>query len=84
MLVLNIMITFWIPNISIGAHLGGLAAGAIAGWFMLTPRWKPLPRWVTYASPIVVALAAIIVCYLTTAPARSISPSSRTRRPGRV
>ena len=65
-LILNIMITFWIPNISIGAHLGGLAAGAIAGWFMLTPRWKPLPRWVTYASPIVVALAAIMVCYVTT------------------
>ncbi len=66
LLLLNIMITFWIPNISIGAHLGGLAAGALAGWFMLAPRWRPLPRWITYASPIVAGLAAIVVCYLTT------------------
>ena len=82
--ILNIMITFWIPNISIGAHLGGLAAGAIAGWFMLTPRWKPLPRWVTYASPIVVALAAIMVCYLTTRTATQVAPVVLTRRPGGV
>lgn len=60
-LILNVMITFWVPNISIGAHIGGLVAGAAAGWFMLTPRWKPVPRWLTYASPVLVGIAAVAV-----------------------
>lgn len=61
-LILNLMITFWVPNISIGAHIGGLVAGSVAGWFMLTPRWHPMPRWVTYAAPVAVGVASLVVC----------------------
>lgn len=33
-IVLNLALSFLIPNISIGGHIGGLVGGAIAGWLM--------------------------------------------------
>lgn len=32
LLIANVIITFVVPGISIGGHLGGLAAGALVGW----------------------------------------------------
>ena len=37
LLVINLIFTFVLPGISIGAHLGGLAGGTVVGWFMLRP-----------------------------------------------
>lgn len=53
-LVLNLGITFLIPGISIGGHLGGLLAGGIAGWLMfeVADRRRALK---------VPALAAVVV-----------------------
>lgn len=37
LLVINLILTFAVPGISIGAHVGGLVGGALTGWFMLHP-----------------------------------------------
>lgn len=41
LLLINVALSFAIPQISIGGHLGGLAGGTIAGYAMLHPRATP-------------------------------------------
>ncbi|MCB1001200.1 MAG: rhomboid family intramembrane serine protease [Acidimicrobiales bacterium] len=59
-LLLNFFLTFAIPGISIGGHLGGAAAGAICGFVMLAPRWRPVPDWVKWATPIAVLVISVL------------------------
>jgi len=42
LLVINLILTFVIPGISIGAHVGGLVGGATTGWFMLHPARRSM------------------------------------------
>lgn len=46
LLIINIVLTFLIPNVSIGGHLGGLVAGALAA-----AACYQLPRWLDRPAP---------------------------------
>ena len=59
-LILNLVLTFTISGISIGGHVGGALAGAVCGWVMLAPQWKPVPTWAGWATPVAVALVAVV------------------------
>jgi membrane associated rhomboid family serine protease len=60
-LVLNLLITFTIPGISIGGHLGGVVAGALCAVVVLAPGHKGYPQWATYAVPAGVGLLSIVL-----------------------
>ena len=63
-LILNLFITFAIPGISIGGHLGGAAAGAICGLVMLAPGHRRPPAWVIWATPVAVGVVSVIASVL--------------------
>jgi membrane associated rhomboid family serine protease len=64
-LLINLVITITIPGISIGGHIGGLVGGAACGVVLIPPRGRSYARWVGYAAPIVVGLAAFLIAYST-------------------
>lgn len=41
LLAINLLLTFLVPRISVGGHLGGLVAGAVTGSVLLGPRANP-------------------------------------------
>jgi membrane associated rhomboid family serine protease len=60
LLVLNLIITFTLPGISIGAHVGGIIGGAVAGWVMMAPRYRRIPEGATYAAPIAIMVISVV------------------------
>jgi membrane associated rhomboid family serine protease len=59
-LILNLVLTFTISHISKGAHVGGALVGALCGYVMLAPSWKPYPKWVSYVTPIALTVACVV------------------------
>ena len=60
-LVLNLLITFTIPGISIGGHVGGALMGAAVGYAMLEPRWNRNAPYISWAAPIAGMVASVFV-----------------------
>lgn len=64
LLAINLILTFTIPGISIGGHLGGAITGAVCGIIMLAPEWKRFPNWLTFVFPTVVSVGAVVASVL--------------------
>ena len=58
LLVINLIFTFVIPGISIGAHLGGLVGGTVTGWVMLHPTPRSKVSGIAVAILVIVASVA--------------------------
>ena len=64
LIVLNLVITFLIPNISVGGHVGGLAGGIAATYVFIWGKRRRLPVAAIAGLMALVAVAAFGVAYL--------------------
>jgi len=63
LIVLNLILTFAIPNISVGGHIGGLMGGVLAT-FALAHFRHASPRSLGPALVVLVGFASLVVAYL--------------------
>jgi membrane associated rhomboid family serine protease len=67
LLVINLVLSFAIPNVSIGGHVGGLVAGVAAAEAMLQARRIQQP-WLGFVGALAVGAAAVVVALAAAAP----------------
>jgi membrane associated rhomboid family serine protease len=58
---LNLLITFAIPGISIGGHVGGAITGAVVGYAMLEPRWTRTSPAIAWLAPLMAVMISVVV-----------------------
>ena len=64
-LIINVIISIGVPEISLGGHGGGLVGGAVAGWLLLDFGNRPgIDRRLPYALCGLVALACVVGAYV--------------------
>jgi membrane associated rhomboid family serine protease len=61
LLMINLVITFLFPRISIGGHIGGALAGAVMAVVVMAPRRRGYPEWASYAAPAAVGALSIAI-----------------------
>jgi membrane associated rhomboid family serine protease len=64
LIVLNLALTFLIPNISIGGHLGGLLGGILATFALAQYGGTARPRSLGPALVVLIAVACVVVAYV--------------------
>jgi membrane associated rhomboid family serine protease len=65
-MIINVVLSFR-PGISFGGHIGGLVAGMLCAIAMMAPPQRRVPKVWTYATPVLVGIASIVVSVATTA-----------------
>ncbi len=73
LVAINLVLTFLIPGISIGGHVGGLVAGAAAGYFLQPLRW-PQEGAVLRTTVVVGLGVAVLVAAVAAASTFSVTP----------